>query len=85
MSDIEFDSDIQARRVLSPSSVGAPEARRGMTGWLISRGIVRNEKQATVILIGIIIACIVIGYLASHRSPSVQGGKPMPPNTYYGS
>ena len=56
----------------------------GMAGWLISKGLVKTESQANIVLIAIIVACIIIGYWALHRDSASRGGKRMPPNTYYG-
>ena len=51
---IEFDTDQQAREFVSRQMPGQSRGS-GVTGWLIRRGIVKDENGAKPILIGIVI------------------------------
>ena len=71
MSNVEFESDNMGfnKRGPSKSSGGkgfvfsgqGGQNKRGMTGWLISHGIVRSENTGQIILI----AFIAINFIAS--------------------
>jgi len=46
---------------------GVPAAvpKRSMAGWLVARGLVRNENEGNFILIGVAIAALVVAFMAS--------------------
>jgi hypothetical protein len=51
---VEFDEEISANNFRSRSEVGGVYAP-GIPGWLIKKGIVKNVRQANVILVMIML------------------------------
>lgn len=65
MSNVEFDADLNGR---SSSPVGGPGysfqqdsgEKKGITGWLIRKGLAKDGRTATTICIVVIVANIAI-------------------------
>lgn len=68
-SGIEFETDMNSyRRPTAPGSgmpggMGGGNEGRGMTGWLMRKGIVKSPNGAQVILVGVVIANVIIMYV----------------------
>jgi len=65
MSDVQFEEDFNSRQ---PTTNGAQnnfvnpytqQSTRGITGWMINKGIIKEESQAKGILLGVIVLNIV--------------------------
>ncbi len=74
MSDVQFQEDQFSSNL---SRFNQPEAR-GIIGFLIKRGIVRDERHANVVLIGVIIIAVTVTYFTSFGGSS----SPKVPPTY---
>jgi hypothetical protein len=59
MSDIQFETDNQFKTVTS-SSIGIVRAENKMAEWLMRRGVVRDEKRAQLVMLGIAGGAIAI-------------------------
>ena len=65
MSDqVEFDTDISARasHFTSRTILGRPELP-GMAGWLMQKGVIKNEGCARAFMLGLIAFNIVVAGL----------------------
>ncbi|PCI28217.1 hypothetical protein COB55_04295 [Candidatus Wolfebacteria bacterium] len=72
MSNVQFSDEYGYRQ----SSVGATTGRPQMVTWLMNAGIVKNMKQANIVLISIaIFASSLSFYIVSSRI-----GDPPPPD-----
>lgn len=58
MSNIEFDTDQQFRR----QAYATQQQRNsgGMAGWLVKKGIIKDESQAGGILMGIVLVNFIL-------------------------
>ncbi len=54
MSNIEFDTDQQFRKQAYAGQLQR-NSGRGMAGWLVKKGIIKDETQASGILIFVVI------------------------------
>jgi len=66
MSNVQFEEDFSSRQ---PTSNGvqnnfvnpyAQQSARGITGWMINKGIIKEESQAKGILLGVVVFNIVV-------------------------
>lgn len=63
MSNIEFDADQQFRRQAYASQLQR-NSGRGMAGWLVKKGIIKDESQASgIFVIVIVINCAIAAFL----------------------
>jgi hypothetical protein len=92
-SDVEFDTDIQNNpRTYPRNNLGIPTAmttsqRRGMAGWLVKKGVAKDESQATSILVGVMIVNLILIALILYYALSPSGffpTKPQQPPTPHG-
>lgn len=83
MADVQFDTDKQSQ-VPMGTAVQFVRAENKMAGWLMRRGIVKNESQALYILIGatLLLVAISIWLILSantpERKPFVPGTRSVP-------
>jgi len=87
MSNIEFDADKNAQSSypgVSGYSSGQNGETKGITGWLIKKGLAKNTRMATIICTVIVIANLAIMFWSWTHSqdatpPSnTPAGKEMP-------
>lgn len=57
---IEFEQDQFGYRPMMPTL----SEERGMAGWLIRKGLVKEKTHANILLIAVILVCIIIGFLS---------------------
>lgn len=72
---IEFDSESSRIPVRGPIYARASPEERGMAGWLIRKGVVRNKTQAGYILIAVIVINMIVMWLAFGESFPRIGGQ----------
>lgn len=53
MANIEFDADQQFRKQIYANQL--QRSSGGMAGWLVKKGIIKDESQAGTVLVGIAI------------------------------
>jgi hypothetical protein len=60
MSDVTFQEDQFSSK---PTSTGTDfSQKKGIVGFLISRGVVKTEKQASMVCIVVIIVAVIISF-----------------------
>jgi uncharacterized integral membrane protein len=58
MAGIQFDEEYT-----NPNFNKRENAKRGMVPWLIKMGIVKNEKMAQIILIGLSVLFFILSFI----------------------
>ncbi len=59
---VEFDEkDTISSLKLTPEAINDPLQKKGMIGWMMRKGLVKNEFQANVVLL--CISCISLGLM----------------------
>jgi len=59
MSGVQFEEDYNR-----PNFGNQNSSEKGLTGWLIKKGIVKDEKSAQMVLISVMIICFgITGFL----------------------
>jgi len=66
-SGVEFDSDYTnsgagPRKYSGGPSFGGQDTPRGLSGWLVRKGLAKSGKQATYIFLIVIIVNLIIMY-----------------------
>lgn len=61
MPNVEFENDYRpTARYTSPSSLGMNTSQHsGMAGWLVKKGIIKDESHAGTVLVSVVIFNIV--------------------------
>lgn len=66
MSNVQFEEDFNSRQPTSSNVQGGfvnpyvSQSSRGMAGWLVSKGIIKEESQAKGILLGVVVFNMVV-------------------------
>ena len=72
---IEFDSDSPKTTVRNPIYASTSTGERGIVGWLVRKGVVRNKAQAGYILVAIIVVNAIVMWIAFRESLPRIGGQ----------
>ncbi len=60
MADVEFEGDYKRTPQFTPSgALGQPQTS-GMSGWLLKKGIIKDQSQAGGVLLGFVILNIIV-------------------------
>ena len=61
MPDVQFNENRPDLYSRPGSSYGGSPTSSGMVGWLVKKGIAKDEKTAQMMLIGVIVVCTGVG------------------------
>ncbi len=62
MEGIQFDEPTYGM------STRRPQQNKGLTAWLLKKGIAKDRQQAQYILIGVAVVAVVVGFLFISQS-----------------
>ena len=66
MSNVQFEEDFNPRQASSTNMQSgfvnpyAAQSAKGMTGWLINKGIIKDESQGKGVLLGVVVFNLVV-------------------------
>ncbi len=60
MTNVEFEGDYRPPPRFTPGTGFSSSQATGMAGWLLKKGIIKDESQANGVLTGVVIFNIIV-------------------------